>query len=69
MLFLMATGILSPATFSKYRRHFIVGAVAVLAIITPSGDAATLLLVSGPVLVLYEGGLLLGRIFLRRRES
>ncbi|MHC4472080.1 MAG: twin-arginine translocase subunit TatC [Planctomycetota bacterium] len=69
MLFFMATGILSPAFFSKYRRHFVVGAVVVLAVLTPTGDAATLLLVCLPVLLLYEGGLLLGRILLRRRSE
>jgi Tat protein translocase TatC len=69
MLFFMATGILKPSFFGKYRRHFIVGAVAVLAVITPSGDAPTLLLVSIPVLLLYEGGLLLGRVLLRRRKA
>jgi Tat protein translocase TatC len=67
MLFLTATGILSPAFFSKYRRHFIVGAIVMLAIFTPTGDALTLLLVSLPVLLLYEGGILLGRLFKRRQ--
>ena len=69
MMFLMYTGILAPETFSKYRRHFIVGAVAALAVLTPTGDAVTLLIVSGPVLLLYEVGLILGRMTVRRKEK
>ena len=68
MLFFIATGIITPAFFRKYRRHFIVGAVAALAVLTPTGDAMTLLLVSMPVVALYEGGLLLGRLLVRKRE-
>jgi len=69
MLFFMAIGMVEPATFSKYRRHFIVGAVALLAILSPTGDAPTLILISLPVIVLYEAGILLGRALLKRRKS
>ena len=69
MLFFMAIGMVQAATFSKYRRHFIVGAVAVLAILSPTGDAPTLILISLPVIVLYEVGILLGRVLLNRRKS
>ena len=69
MLFFMAIGMVQPGTFSKYRRHFIVGAVTVLAILSPTGDAPTLILISLPVIVLYEAAILLGRAILRRRKS
>ena len=69
MLFFIATGILTPGFFRKYRRHFIVGAVAALAVLTPTGDAATLGLVTLPVILLYEGGILLGRFFTKREEE
>ncbi len=69
ILFLIATGLVSVATFSKYRRHFIVGAVVILAIVSPTGDAVTLLLISAPVIILYEGGLLLGRFAVRRKKQ
>lgn len=68
MVFLMITGLVTPATFGKYRRHFVVGAVAVLAVVTPTGDAATLVLVTIPVVLLFEGGLIMGRLVLRRRR-
>lgn len=69
MLFFISTGLVKPATFSKYRRHFIVGAVAVLAVVSPTGDAVTLLLISAPVIILYEGGLLLGRFVTREKKE
>jgi len=69
MLFLITTRLVKPATFSKYRRHFIVGAVAVLAVVSPTGDAVTLLLISAPVIILYESGLLLGRFVMRGKEE
>ncbi len=69
ILFLIATGLVQPVTFSKYRRHFIVGAVAVLAVVSPTGDAVTLVLISAPVIILYESGLLLGRFATRRKKQ
>jgi len=47
-------GILKAHTLKKYRRHSIVGILVVAAIITPTTDIFTLLLVSVPILVLYE---------------
>ncbi|MEN8148838.1 MAG: twin-arginine translocase subunit TatC [Planctomycetota bacterium] len=69
MLFFMAIGMVQPGTFSKYRRHFVVGAVAALAVLSPTGDAPTLILISLPVIVLYEAGILLGRVLLKRRKK
>ena len=45
------------------------GAVAVLAVVSPTGDAVTLLLISAPVIILYEGGLLLGRFVTREKKE
>jgi Tat protein translocase TatC len=69
MLFFMAVGLVGPPFFRKYRRHFVVGAVALLAVLTPSGDAVTLVLVTVPVLILYEGGILLGVVFGKKKET
>jgi len=68
MSFFMATGILTPAFFRKYRRHFIVGAVIVLAIVSPTGDAPTLILISLPVVLLFEGGIILGSMIGKGKE-
>lgn len=47
-------GVLSDAVMKKYRRHAIVLIVIIAAIITPTGDAFTLSLVSIPIYLLYE---------------
>lgn len=46
---------------SEYRRAFIMGSLVAAAVITPTGDAVTLLLVSVPMFVLYEIGILAAR--------
>lgn len=47
-------GILKSSMLKKYRRHAIVGILIIAAIITPTADIFTLLLVSCPILLLYE---------------
>ena len=47
-------GIMKAAFMKKYRRHAIVAIVVVAAIITPTGDAFTLTLVSLPIYLLFE---------------
>ncbi|MCP3860686.1 MAG: twin-arginine translocase subunit TatC, partial [Phycisphaeraceae bacterium] len=69
MMFIMYTGLLTPKTLGKYRRHFIVGAVADLAVLTPTGDPVTLIIVSIPVILLYEVGLILGRMTIRKKAK
>lgn len=47
-------GILKAAPMKKYRRHAIVAILILAAIITPTGDAFTLTIVSLPIYLLYE---------------
>lgn len=47
-------GILSAAFMSRFRRHAIVVILIIAAIITPTSDIFTLLLVAMPVWILYE---------------
>ena len=51
---LAKAGLLQADTLKKYRRHAIVGIAIVAAIITPTGDAVTLMLVTVPIYLLYE---------------
>ena len=51
---LAKAGLLRADTLKKYRRHAIVGIAIVAAIITPTGDAVTLTLVTLPIYLLYE---------------
>ena len=52
--FLSKIGIMSPAFMRKYRRHAVVIILIVAAIITPTSDATTLMLVAIPLWILYE---------------
>ena len=47
-------GILSDTFMRKYRRHAIVVILIIAAIITPTADAFTLMLVFVPIYILYE---------------
>lgn len=47
-------GILQREHLRRYRKHVFVGILIVAAVITPTGDPITLLLVTGPVYLLYE---------------
>lgn len=52
-------GFLTPGFMRRYRRHAIVAILIVAAIITPTSDIFTLLLVSGPMWLLYEASILI----------
>jgi len=52
--FLSKLGIMSPSFMRKYRRHAVVIILIVAAIITPTSDATTLMLVAFPLWILYE---------------
>ena len=52
-------GILNKELLKRYRRHAIVALLVVAAIITPTGDPFTLMLVALPLYLLYELGIIL----------
>ena len=54
ILILGRLGIVSSAWLRKYRRHAIVVTITVAAIVTPSPDAASQMILAVPLIVLYE---------------
>ncbi len=56
---LAKVGILNPAFLKDYRKHAIVVILIIAAIITPTSDIVTLLLVSLPIYLLYELSILI----------
>lgn len=56
---LSAVGMLRRRFFSRYRRHAIVVLMILAAVITPTGDPFTLLIVFLPIYLLYEASALL----------
>lgn len=69
MLFLARSGMVEPAWFSSQRRMFIFLAVVASAILTPTPDPFTLMLVAVPMILLFELGLVLARIGYRARSE
>lgn len=65
MLGLHAAGIGDAKFYSKYRRHFIVGAFVVAAILTPP-EPVSQVLMALPAILLFEVGLLVLRVRERR---
>jgi sec-independent protein translocase protein TatC len=60
-------GFVTPQQLSQGRRLVIIIAAVVAAVITPTTDPVTMLMVTGPFVVLYEIGIMLARIAMRQR--
>lgn len=65
-MILAQAGFINAPLMSRYRRHVIVAILIVAAIITPTTDVFTLLVVALPICLLYEISILM--IKLRRKE-
>ena len=58
---LSALGLLKREHLRHYRRHVFIGIMVLAAVITPTGDPITLMLVTAPVYLLYEFSILIIR--------
>ncbi len=65
--FLARMGWITPERLSRLRKIIIFVAAFVAAAITPTTDPVTMLLVTGPFLILYEAGILLAKLAVRQR--
>lgn len=65
---LALTGVVTAEGMRRFRRYAIVINVIVAALITPTGDAVTLLLVAVPMLVFYELAILFAVLVRRSRR-
>ncbi|MGB4293716.1 MAG: twin-arginine translocase subunit TatC [Bacteroidales bacterium] len=66
--FLTQIGVITPSFMIKYRRHSIVVILIMSAIITPP-DIFSQILVSIPLIGLYEVGIIISKIVYRRKEK
>jgi sec-independent protein translocase protein TatC len=69
LIFLQMAGIISPDTLRRGRRFAIVGICVLVAVITPSGDPISMLMLSVPMVVFYEGAIVIGRIIAKRQAA
>lgn len=68
VLFLTRAGLLTPPFMRTYRKHAFVIVLVASAIITPP-DVVSQLIVAGPLMLLYEGSILLSARTIRRMEA
>lgn len=68
VLFLTRAGLITPDFMRSYRKHAFVIVLIAAAIITPP-DVVSQLIVAGPLMVLYEGSILLSARTIRRMEA
>ncbi|MDP4126753.1 MAG: twin-arginine translocase subunit TatC [Bacillota bacterium] len=69
LLILIRIGLLSPKTLAKKRRWAVLAIVILAAVVAPTPDLLTQLLMAGPMYLLYEISIWLGYLVARRREK
>lgn len=69
LVFLTLAGVLTADAMRGFRRYAVVINVVAAAFITPTGDAVTLLLVAGPMILFYEFAILFAWIVERSRRK
>lgn len=69
LIFLQLLGIVQYRTLTKGRQYAIVGIVVLVAVITPSGDPFTLMVLSVPMYLFYETSIAFGWIRTRRARK
>jgi sec-independent protein translocase protein TatC len=67
IIFLTKFGIVSPGSLAKNRKYAILFSFIAAAILTPTPDAFNQILMSVPIIILYEIGILLSRIIFRKK--
>jgi sec-independent protein translocase protein TatC len=66
MFILAKLGVATPKRMSDFRKYAVLLILILAAIITPSTDPFNMMIVAVPLYLLYEGGLIVARIFARR---
>lgn len=67
IIFLTGIGLVTPKTLAKNRKYAILAAFILAAVLTPTPDAFNQTLMAIPIIILYEIGILLSRLFAGRR--
>jgi sec-independent protein translocase protein TatC len=69
LIFLQMAGIIGTAQLRSWRRYAVVGICVMVAVITPSGDPISMLMLSVPMVLFYEIAIVIGRLMERRRAA
>ena len=66
MFILAKLGVATPQKMRAFRKYAILGLLILSAVITPSTDPFNMAIVAGPLLLLYEAGILISALFARK---
>ena len=69
LIVLSLMDVISSGAMRKYRRHALFGTFVAAAIITPTQDPLTMLIMAAPLVVFYETSILAARLIERRRAA
>ncbi|MHB8867560.1 MAG: twin-arginine translocase subunit TatC [Thermoleophilia bacterium] len=69
MLLLTAADLVNHVTLKRVRKYAVVGIAVTAMVLTPSQDPVSMLLMMGPLVALYELGILLSRLAGRRKAK
>jgi sec-independent protein translocase protein TatC len=69
IVFFTRMGFVTPKTLAKHRKYAILIAFVVAAILTPTPDVFNQTLMAVPIIALYEIGILVSRIFVRKKPA
>jgi len=67
LIILSLMGVIQSGNMRKYRRHALFGTFAAAAVITPTQDPLTMLLMAAPLIMFYEISIVAARLIERRR--
>lgn len=68
LVFLQLVGVLTPQTLLKGWRYAILAIVVLAAVITPSGDPYSMMMLAGPMTVFDLISILIGKVFQRQKS-
>jgi sec-independent protein translocase protein TatC len=69
LIFFQLAGILETETLRRFRRYAIVGICVLVAVITPSGDPISMLMLSVPMVIFYEIAIIVGSFITKRQAA
>lgn len=67
--FLSKMGLLTPAFLRHYRKHALIVILVIAALVTPSPDIITQLMLAVPMIILYEIGVIVSKVVNRKAEK
>jgi sec-independent protein translocase protein TatC len=69
LVFLQMAGIVPTSALRRVRRYAIVGICVLVAVITPSGDPISMLMLTIPMVIFYEVAIVVGGVITKRQAA